>query len=96
MKPESYARLMQADAELERRRDSEAVETRRSAHAWDPYNTGMRRRLSGQIPRPTCRKPGCCAYCTRHSATCAHRSDPARTRLTPATRLARALLYSRR
>jgi ABC-type tungstate transport system permease subunit len=42
MKPESYARLMQADAELERRRDSEAVETRRSAHAWDPYNTGMR------------------------------------------------------
>lgn len=42
MKPESYARLMQADAELERRRDSKAVEPPHSAHAWDPYNTGMR------------------------------------------------------
>jgi len=42
MKPESYARLMQADAELERRRNSVAVEPPHSARAWDPYNTSMR------------------------------------------------------
>ncbi|MDH4109107.1 MAG: hypothetical protein OEW35_12365 [Gammaproteobacteria bacterium] len=43
MKPESYARLMQADAEIERRRKSEAETSGRDRHGFDPYNaTGKR------------------------------------------------------
>jgi len=39
MKPESYARLMQADADLEERRRNGVGDTIHSDRGWDPYNT---------------------------------------------------------
>jgi len=46
MKPESYARLLQADADLEERRRNGVGDTTHSDRSWDPYNTtGGRNRV---------------------------------------------------